>query len=120
MSKMLKQSPPSNEVKNFKEVSNDYLTAFGLGDVKRLKELYHNSIILTDWNGQWVGKSSVLEMNDEIFKLKPAVHIHEIHQIDNRTYNHITIHIGAETIKVIDVIDWNDKFQILSITAYKG
>lgn len=119
-SKMLKSELPANEIKNFREVSTDYLVAFGLGDTKRLKELYNNSIVLTDWNGEWKGKQAVLDMNEEIFKLKPAVHIHEVHQVGNRTYNHITIHIGDESLKVIDVIDWNDKFQILSIIAYKG
>jgi hypothetical protein len=59
-------------------------------------------------------------MNSEILKLKPAVHIHEIHQIGNRTYNHITIHIGTESIKVIDVIDWTNDFKIIFISAYKG
>ena len=117
---MLKQSPPVNDVKNFKEVSVDYFVAFGLGDIKSLSELYHNDIVLTDWNGVWNGKAKVLEMNSEIFKFNPVVHIHEVHQIGNRTYNHITIHIGEESLKVIDVIDWNNKFEILSITAYKG
>ncbi len=108
------------EYKNFKEVSNDYLLAFGLGDIQRLKELYSDGIVLTDWNGQWRGKTSVLEMNNEIFKLRPAVHIHQIEQIGNRTYNHITLHIGNESIKIIDVIDWSNDFKIIFISAYKG
>ncbi len=108
------------EYKNFKEVSNDYLLAFGLGDIQRLKELYSEDIVLTDWNGQWRGKTSVLEMNNEIFKLRPAVHIHQIEQIGNKTYNHITLHIGNESIKIIDVIDWSNDFKIIFISAYKG
>jgi ketosteroid isomerase-like protein len=110
----------TQEEKNFKEVSTDYLIAFGLGDIQRLKELYSDDIVLTDWNGQWNGKTRVLEMNNEIFKLKPVVHIHEIQQIGNRTYNHITIHINNESIKVIDVIEWSNDFKIIFISAYKG
>ena len=54
--------------KNYIVSSHKYFELFGSYDLQELRNMYDTNIHLIDWNGQWVGIESVLEMNQNLFK----------------------------------------------------
>jgi hypothetical protein len=112
--------------KNYIISSHKYFELFGSYDLNGLKEIYDSKIHLIDWNGEWLGSKSVLEMNENLFKATPIITVLEIIQSDKeindiqRTYCKIQIEINGVTLKVMDVIDWNNNHQIIKIEAFNG
>jgi len=104
-----------------KNIAIKYFELFSKGDVIGLKEIYHNSIKLIDWNGEWNGLNQVINMNQSLFEdLNPKVSIVRIEEINNRLYCLINIDVGDENIKVMDVIDIDGEGKISKIEAFKG
>ena len=106
--------------KNFLLKSEWYFEYLNEKDLKGLSELYDTDIQLIDWNGSWDGKQSVLDMNEGLLDAGLEFELQFLNQIGRITYNHILIHTNKETIKVLDVIYWNDDFKITKIEAFKG
>ena len=112
--------------KNYIVSSHKYFELFGNYDLKGLKDMYDTNIHLIDWNGEWNGLESVLQMNENLFKETPIIKILEIVQSDKevgsiqRTYCKIQIEINDITLKVMDIIDWNDNHTISKIEAFNG
>jgi hypothetical protein len=106
--------------KNFIPMTEKYFEYFGTKNPKGLEGIYASDIELKDWNGIWKGRLAVLEMNESIFDNELFVKVDTINQCDNITYAHITITINDIDLKVLDVIEWTDAFQIKSIHAYDG
>jgi len=106
---------------NFKELAYKYFEFFSLGDLESLLKIYDKNICLIDWNGQWVGSDEVLNMNKSLFEgFSPKVEVMEIKEVRNRVYCLIEIKVGEETLKVMDVIDYNNDGKIIKIEAFKG
>jgi hypothetical protein len=115
----------NNNKKNYVIASHKYFELFGSYDLNGLKDIYDTNIHLIDWNGEWIGVESVLQMNESIFNSKPIITVLEVIQADKeesnqRTYCKIQIQIDDVTLKVMDVIDWNDKHKIIKIEAFNG
>ena len=108
------------ENENFIIKTNEYFEAFSSKNIEALSEIYSEGVNLIDWVGTWVGKKDVLKANKELFKNEFELKVLDIVQKDNRTFNTILIHIGEETLEVIDVIKFNKNFEIEYIRAYKG
>ena len=106
--------------KNFLINSERYFEALNEKDLNFLSQLYHTDIELVDWNGEWNGIQSVLDMNETMFDSGLEFELEFSNQIGKITYNHILIHTDAKTFKVLDVIHWNDDFKITKIEAFKG
>jgi hypothetical protein len=85
-----------------------------------LSRIYSDNIELTDWTGAWYGKDSVLKANEDLFKHDFELSLNSSLQLENVTYNQITIRFENEVIEVMDVIKFNENFEIKSIRAYKG
>ena len=111
-----------------KEKAKEYFKLFEEGNDIALSEMYDEEIQLVDWGGSWNSKSDVLSMNRELFEgSKISVTIRDI-QIgmsaagfpSNRVYCKIYIQIDDDLLKVMDVIDFNEKGKITKIEAYKG
>ena len=115
----------SNCKQNYIVASHKYFELFGSYDLKGLKEIYDTKIHLIDWNGEWKGKQSVLDMNESLFNSKPIVTVLEVIQADKeagpqRTYCKIQIQIDNTFLKVLDIIDWTDEHKISKIEAFNG
>ena len=106
--------------KNFLYNSERYFEALNEKDVQFLDTLYHSDIELYDWNDSWEGKQNVLDMNEGLFDAGLEFELQFSNQVGRITYNHILIHTNKETLKVLDVIYWNDDFKITKIEAFKG
>ena len=108
------------EYRNYLIKSEHYFEYLNEKDLKGLSELYDDNIELVDWNGSWIGKQSVLDMNEGLFDAGLEFELEFSNQVGRMTYNHILIHTNKETIKVLDVIHWNEDFKITKIEAFKG
>ena len=65
-------------------------------------------------------EDSVLEANRQLFESDFELTVNSSLQLNNITYNQITIRFENEVIDVMDVIKFNKDFEIESIRAYKG
>ena len=64
-------------------------------------------------------QEKVLYENAVLFELDFTLDVHTIYHSDNKTFNEITITIGEESLEIMDVITFNENYQITNITAYK-
>jgi len=99
--------------------SQEYFEKFRNKDIRGLSHLYSQNIHLLDWNISVVGKEEVLNANTSLFDLDFTLDVHTIHHSNNKTFNEITITIGEEKLEIMDVITFNENYQITNITAYK-
>jgi hypothetical protein len=106
--------------KNLTIKTNEYFEAFASKDLVALSEMYSDKISLVDWNGSWFKPDNVLEANKQLFQNDFELKVLDIAQFDNKTFNTIVIKIGNEIVEIMDVIEFDDNFRIVSIKAYKG
>ena len=106
-------------MENYIVKTNQYFKSFQDKDLVNLRKMYAFNIRLTDWVVDLVGTNNVLEANEELFKNDFKLEVLSTKQIDNQTYSEITIEIGNEFLKVLDVITFDEDFKIKNITAYK-
>ena len=106
-------------MKNYIVKTHEYFKSFQDKDLSHLKNLYAVNIRLTDWLIDVVGKNNVLEANEELFKNNFNLTVLSTKEIDNQTYNEITIDIDDEVLNILDVITFDENFKIENITAYK-
>ena len=74
---------------------------------------------MVDWDIDISGREEVLNANSELFNLDFELKVNKTYQINNKTFNEITITIGEDVLEIMDVITFNKEFQIENITAYK-
>ena len=117
---MREQNLTKGDGKNYLIVTEMYFNAFKEKNVDILSRIYSDNVELTDWTGAWYGKDSVLEANKDLFKQEFELSLNSSLQLENATYNQITIRFENEVIDVMDVIKFNKDFEIESIRAYKG
>jgi hypothetical protein len=96
-----------------------YFESFNKKSIKKLSQLYSPNIRLVDWDIDISGREEVLNANSELFNLDFDLKLNKTYEIDNKTFNEITITIGEDVLEIMDVITFNEKFQIENITAYK-
>jgi|TARA_B110000285_G_scaffold11262_1_gene11199 hypothetical protein len=106
-------------MKNHIVKTEEYFKFFQDKDLIKLENTYAFNIRLTDWIVDVMGKNEVLSSNKELFENDFKLEVISTKQIDNQTYNEITIEIGDEFLNILDVITFNDDFEIENITAYK-
>ena len=99
--------------------SQHYFERFSNRDVKGLSHLYSQDVRLLDWNIDVEGKEEVLNANASLFDLDFTLDVHTITHSGTKTFNEITITIGEEKLEIMDVITFNENYQITNITAYK-
>jgi hypothetical protein len=94
---------------------------FSTKNVKGLEnEIYTDDIHLRDWNGEWKGKFSVLEMNENLFINDFTIDLEDIKVVDQSTIVMFVLHISGTQYKVVDIIDWDENGKIQRILAYNG
>lgn len=99
--------------------TDKYFEAFNNKDLDTLSTLYSNDVRLIDWDIDIEGKEEVLNANKGLFDLDFTLKLNKTYQIENITFNEITITIGEDVLNIMDVITFNEKFEIENITAYK-
>lgn len=99
--------------------SQDYFDKFKNKDIRGLSHLYSSDVHLIDWDINIKGREEVLNTNAGLFDLDFTLDVHNITHSGNKTFNEITITIGDMVLEIMDVITFNENYQITNITAYK-
>lgn len=99
-----------------------YLKAFSEKDLASLETMFAENVILTDWDGQMVGRDNVLAFNQTLFLQLGNIRI----DIDKIAIGHDTVIAEIKvvldekvSVAVIDVIDFDQDNKIREIRAYK-
>jgi hypothetical protein len=100
-----------------------YLKAFSEKDLASLETMFADNMILTDWDGQMIGKQNVLAFNQTLFSQLGHIRI----DIDKIAIGHDTVIAEIKIVldskvivPVVDVIDFDQDNKIREIRAYKG
>lgn len=108
-------------MKNLIEKTQRYFELFSTKNVKGLEnEMYSEDIHLRDWNGEWRGRYSVLEMNENLFNNQFTITSLDIKQAEYSTICTFNLHIADTEYKVVDIINWGEDGKIHQILAYNG
>lgn len=105
------------------QLLSDYFIFFQTKNISKLEKMFSDSVALIDWNIEAFGKNNVLEAIREIFEVGDKIEITQMGGVvdpSGVTFSEILIKIGEEVIKVVDVITFDDDFNISLIRAYKG
>ena len=105
-----------------------YCEAFSNEDADTLEALDASNIYLRDWDGTHVGAYAVLAENKRLFSEVDALVIRPVAlhcDLDASTIAaEIEIMISADDethcFNVVDVVEFNEQKEIVSIRAYKG
>eukprot|EP00392_Amoebophrya_sp_AT5.2_P003447 g3452.t1 len=96
-------------------------------DLAKLGELFDDAATLRDWDIAKEGKKDVVEANGNIFKAVPAIKAEvlnifpSVSELGPVAACELHIVVSAEeTLKVLDVIQYNKAGKILAVRAYKG
>ena len=104
-----------NLVKNYFEI-------FSNKDIQGLENLFSDDVILQDWEILAKGKKQVLDANKNIFDSIDSISV----TLNNLYLDELVaiclieiIVNNEETLKVIDIIKFNDENKIIEVSAYK-
>ena len=99
-----------------------YLKAFSEKDLASLETMFADNMILTDWDGQMIGRENVLAFNQTLFSQLGHIRV----DIDKIAQGHNTVIVEIKVIlddkviiPVVDVIDFDQDDKIREIRAYK-
>ena len=99
-----------------------YFEIFSNKDIKGLKNLFSDDVILQDWDILAKGKKQVLDANKNIFDSVESISV----TLNNLYLDELVaiclieiIINNEETLKVIDIIKFNDENKIIEVSAYK-
>ena len=104
-----------NLVKNYFEI-------FSNKDIQGLENLFSDDVILQDWDILAKGKKQVLDANKNIFDSIDSISVtlNNLYLDELVEICLIEIIINNEwTLKVIDIIKFNDENKIIEVSAYK-
>ena len=106
-----------------RELTVNYFDFFSNQEIESLKLMFDRNIKLRDWEIDAEGIDDVIKANLNIFnsvesiKVKPLLIVEE----DRHVFAELDIVInGKDSIKVVDIIEYNDNSKIINIRAFKG
>jgi hypothetical protein len=108
---------------NLKNLALSYFNAFSNKDIGTLSSMFNSQVTLRDWEVSEAGITFVVKANKQIFESVDTIRATPLalYQDDNTVVAELDILVnGTETVKVVDVITFNDSGEIVSIRAYKG
>ena len=110
-------------MKNLKKLSIHYFDLFSNKDIEKLKEMFDSSIELRDWeiNAKWIDE--VIKANLNIFNSVDTIKVKPILIVEENQYIFAELDIVVnekESLKVVDIIEFNQKSLITNIRAFKG
>lgn len=98
-----------------------YFQSFCKKDTASLEVLFSDSIILTDWEVQIVGKQNVLDFNQRFFDSMDYIRI-DVDKVAvglDTVIAEIKVIIPGAKVAVVDVIEFDQDNKIKQIRAYK-
>ena len=105
-----------------KEIIKKYFEYFSNKDIQMLKSLFSMKVSLKDWEINANGFDEVVQANIKIFNNVETIQVSLVEYFEHKKSCVCLIDIlvnKKETIKVIDVIRFDENNKILDISAYK-
>ena len=99
-----------------------YFEIFSNKDIKGLENLFSDDVILQDWDILAKGKKQVLDANKNIFDSVESISVTLNNLYLDKLVAICLIEIiinNEETLKVIDIIKFNDENKIIEVSEYK-
>ena len=99
-----------------------YFEIFSNKDIKGLENLFSDDVFLQDWDILAKGKKQVLDANKNIFDSVESISVNLNNLYLDELVAICLIEIiinNEETLKVIDIIKFNDENKIIEVSAYK-
>ena len=106
-----------------KDIVEQYFMDFSNKDILSLEKAFAGNIVLRDWEIEANGIDSVIAANKNIFNNVKTItiEIQNLYQENNIVIGEIKIILNqSETLKVVDIFEFNEKDEIERISAYKG
>ena len=106
-----------------KEICENYFRNFSEKNLNTLADLFSENVKLRDWELSASGKASVIDANRRIFSSVSSIQVTPLsmYKEGNTVVAELDICLNnAETLKVVDIIEFDENGKILSIRAYKG
>ncbi len=105
------------------ELAIKYFNAFSMADITALEKCLSDNVSLRDWNLDVAGIKFVLNEYSKIFKSLSdiVVDVVRLYEIESIVVAELIIkakEIGS--IKVVDILSFDENGKIYSIRAYKG
>ena len=112
----------SEIVLNLTEVAEKYFKCWGEKKVDELEKLFSDDIHLKDWEHEAKGKTAVLKSNVNVFSgiQNLGVTVHSLSHTGSTVFCKLTVHANDVDIPVVDILEFNRRGRIKSITAYRG
>jgi len=114
---------------NLEKITRDYFLSFEQKNLDELSDMFHEEVLLKDWNLDLAGKGAVLEANRGIFSSvsKLKVNVENLYTSGMTVIAEISILVNDETtpLPVVDIIKFvkehsTEDLKIISIVAYRG
>jgi hypothetical protein len=99
-----------------------YFEIFSNKDIKGLENLFSDDVFLQDWDILAKGKKQVLDANKNIFDSVESISVTLNNLYLDKLVAICLIEIiinNEETLKVIDIIKFNEENKIIEVSAYK-
>ena len=113
-----------NQKNDLKEICKLYFNLFSKKDIDGLSKLFSNDVTLRDWDILAIGKDEVIAANKNIFDNLDRINVKLLSQSlvhNDRVFNQILIEIdNKETLRVVDIISFDNNGLIKKVEAYKG
>lgn len=106
----------------YKDLCLAYFKAFSEKDINQLQTFFNENISLADWEISAQGKSEVVAANQKIFDSVESIHVSPtaLYEDQNTVIAELDVIVNdQDTLKVVDIIQFSEQNEILSITAYK-
>lgn len=108
---------------NLMEFAKKYFDRFSHQDIDALEKMFHDDVVLRDWENEFKGKAAVVKANKDIFAGVKVIIAKPLKVLASDTSFmaeiEVIINNGDTVLKVVDVIDIKDE-KIIAIRAYKG
>ena len=108
---------------DLKKLALDYFKSFSNKDIQNLKVFFSDDICLRDWEIEAKGVHDVIKANEKIFASVSSIQVNpeKIYELGNTIIAELNIIVNqSEKLLVVDIIDFNNKYKICSIKAFKG
>ena len=108
---------------NIKDIALLYFKIFSEKNINGLREMFDDNVTLRDWDIDKQGIENVLKANLNIFQNVKTIKAipQNIVSENNFVFAELKIIVnGDEELKVVDMIEFNEKGKIISIKAFKG
>ena len=108
---------------NIKNIAVSYFKTFSQKDIDGLREMFDDNVTLRDWDINEKGIENVLEANLNIFQSVKSINVIPQNIISENNFISAELKIiidNDEELKVVDLIEFNDRAKIISIKAFKG